>query len=481
MNTYLNKAYQAGCAQAMHDFTKSANWRDALLGGVKPSGRGSAASLVLGGVGGAAAAPYLNQEDWDESSSLSKAWQRFQGGLLGASSALTGHNRFGLAGTLGGLGVGVGANYGLSAIAPEGESMGARAGNAAIEAIKSSMGASLLANSMFRGGGIRNALDGIAYKQLSTFGESGVRAEEARGVLDFADRASKFKKDPYALALPVSIQKRHGVPVTRGSDPMDLDRSYHSIRHLTSSGAVPMLPKTTNNLVGHLDKVVSDSGSSSWAREEAQVVLDALKELGLEGATDQGILRKLHVSTKENKSGAPIEVLQQLGKSVGMDDYADTLRHFYDTSSVDSLQKKFLKMSPAELAKELRQGYVEDDIAPLYEGLYEKILMGPVDSGGPGKWVSDLRGVKQGPVSKGIDYWLGSPEVAALVKEHGGLNNVPAGKYLASMGKDIGIGSAIALGAAPVGAAYGAVSDALATEEPWYNRATPYKIVRRDD
>ena len=84
-------------------------------------------------------------------------------------------------------------------------------------------------------------------------------------------------------------------------------------------------------------------------------------------------------------------------------------------------------------------------------------------------------------MSKGIDYWLGSPEVAALVKEHGGLYNVPAGKYLASMGKDIGIGSAIALGAAPVGAAYGAVSDALATEEPWYNRATPYKIVRRDD
>lgn len=488
MNTYLNQAYKAGCAQALHDFTKSANWRGALLGGVKPSGRGSAASLVLGGLGGAAAAPYLNQEDWDESSSLSKAWQRFQGGLLGASSALTGHNRFGLAGTLGGLGVGVGANYGLSTVAPEGESMGARSGRAALEAIKSSMGASLLANSMFRGGGIRNAVDRAANKQITTFAEGQIAATERAGNVNFAELADSFKEAPDAFRLPKRALKEVGVPHTRMSSykdskgvTHDIEEVINSLEGLSSSGHLPLRTTTSNKLTEHLRSVKRNPEAyTDYDWKDAQQALSALRGHGLEGASDQEILRKLH-QVPNSTVGRYDDLGKQFTKAVGADTHDDMLRHFYDTTSVDELAAKYKNMPREELAAALRSGHISDMADPFYEGLYEKGLMGAVDAGGPGKWIADLRGVKQGPVSKGIDYWLGSPEVAALVKEHGGLHNVPAGKYLASMGKDIGIGSAIALGAAPVGAAYGAVSDALAAEEPWYNRATPYKIVRRDE
>lgn len=484
MNTYLNQAYQAGCAQALHDFTKSANWRETLLGGAKPVGRASALSLLLGGVGGAVAAPYLNQDDWNKSTSLSKAWQRFQGGLLGASSALTGHNRFGLAGTLGGMGVGIGANYGLSKLAPTGDSMGSRAGNAALEAIKSSMGASLLANSMFRGGGIRNAIDGLARKQIGNFAESNVRGMENAGRVNFTEMAEEFKKDPDVFRLPESVLKDHGIPTRQKTIYKDSKGVSHdaenvltNLRDFASAGHAPMRDTTSHKLVEHLRRV--SESDNSWARADARSVLQKLEGHGLHEASDQDILRKLHTGENPEITNYS-EIGRQLAGSVGAANHDDMLRHFYDTTPLDTLSKKYNDMPHAELAHALRGAHVQDTAAPLYEGLYEQLLMGAVDAGGPGKWIADLRGTKQGPVSKGIDYWLGSPEVAALVKEHGGLHNVPAGKYISSMAKDIGVGSAIALGAAPIGAAYGAVSDAMRPEEPWYSKHIPYKIVQED-
>jgi hypothetical protein len=381
--TALNAAYAAGAAQAVSDFEKEA--------AIAPNRAASFGSLGLGTLLGAGSVPYLD-EDYDDYSGAGKVFGMLQGGLLGGTGALTGHGRFGIPGALGGAALGVGTNIGLSRLAPEGDGALDQAARIGIEAAKSSIGGSLLANSLFRGGAIREVMDEKARNllmesQLDSVRKSGVGVDEASSALG---KLLSGSGDRYDYDIPEHIFTSKGGRFT-------VDREFKG----------KMRPVRVYNAAG---------------------------EAELEGLYPG------------------------------------------NTNRINEAIEEYRNLSPEAQKASIEHALAKPSADSLYDNMYQDFFMGPIDEGGPGSWVAKLRGSKPGAVSKAFDYWLGSPEIAQLIKDNGGkIYNVPTGKYLAGMGKDIGVGAGVGALAAVPGLAYTAATDYL-DPEPWYNEVLPFRI-----
>jgi hypothetical protein len=382
--TALNAAYAAGAAQAVSDFEKEA--------AVAPNRAASFGSLGLGSILGAASVPYLD-EDYDDYSGAGKVFGMLQGGLLGGTGALTGHGRFGIPGALGGAALGVGTNIGLSRLAPEGDGALDQAARIGIEAAKSSIGGSLLANSLFRGGAVRDVMD-----------------EKMRNLLMESQLDSVRKADGIRVS---NASKALGDLLSGSGNRYDYEIPEHIF---TSKGGKFTLDKEFGG---------------------------RMRPVRLYDAADEAELEALYPG---------------------------------NTGRVNEAIEEYRNLSPEAQKAAIERAIAKPAADSLYDNLYQDFLMGPIDEGGPGSWVAKLRGSRPGAVSKAFDYWLGSPEIAQLIKDSGGkLYDVPTGKYLAAMGKDIGVGAGVGSLAAVPGLAYTAATDYL-DPEPWYNEVLPFRI-----
>ena len=153
-NNHLKQAYDLGAQRALADagITKTA---------------GPLTRPLLTGLGGAALGTGATVASMPEDASTGeKILSGITGGMLGGAAGLTGFDRFGLKGALGGAALGTGASVGLSKLMPEGEGWGPMTGRALAEGTRGSLAATLLASSLMPGASVRKGIKEIFRRNL---------------------------------------------------------------------------------------------------------------------------------------------------------------------------------------------------------------------------------------------------------------------------------------------------------------------------
>ena len=221
MNPHLKLAYDHGVQKALEDagFSKTAR-----------SMAGPVANILGGGAVGATAANMALPEN---ATTGERVMAALGGGALGAGGALTGYDRFGIKGALGGAGLASGLGYGLSKVAPEGEGFLDMSGRALASGTQGSLGASLLASSLMPGASLRAGIKGYLRSRMSKepFEEVVTQARDiniGRPVSASIEQLSKM--DPTNAVSPGVMKLLRALDYNTGSPQMAAAvRRYGSI------------------------------------------------------------------------------------------------------------------------------------------------------------------------------------------------------------------------------------------------------------
>ena len=454
----------AGGAGAHHAIKESSpRW---LVGGVNPSRGGTIASGLGGALAGGAAAPVVAGDEWESDSSLGKAMRVLQGVGLGATAGITGHDRFGALGGLGGAASGIGLAAGLDKIKPEDDGSDLNfSGRALSEGAKSSLTASMALSSLLRGGGGRGLAEG-AFKSMG-----GGAHRLLRGLIDKQAPARKAGDALNVGGSPgfdflsaddaVMAAMRRDAPQEEMIELLKNQKPFYE--NLPPEMAAKLKP-VSDEMRQKFQKDLARADDFSY--EDAQ---DAVRQRLKAQASDLGDMRfnptAKHIPDSETQHlyGEDRRGLYQAlaaGDTAKADEYMALMsgRHpevqfpeldAWDNPSARQTMNEYLKRlpeadQPAAL-KEL-QALADDKAGGLLGGM----AMKPFDTGGLAGLISHLRDKPVGPVGKTFDYMFGSPNVAKAVDEADAIYKVPAKKYFGATAKDILGGSAAGAGFIPL-------------------------------
>lgn len=439
---------------------------------------GMGQTLAIGGAGGVAnaIAGANSDEEWDNRSLIGKAFRSLIDGATGFGTTVTGADRFGLAGALAGTGVAYGsrrlADEGTKLVKDNVDNPYIRAmADPVSNAVLGSVGGTMFATSLLKGGGLRR-LGALGMKKMLSNKLKGDKPEIAmiRDAIDAEiNRADIIKKLGPEQQRFIQEAQEKGESILGYKpfvDSVNMEAANLTPGGFSSRSAIADLISNDPTLAKHKDRWLFDKGMRRnpdyidvYGKDFENTDLykslyeQMLKSKGLDAAAVARHQQALNFMQGEALSGAFDQLVGNPGTTAAA--IPNMMKALMNESHpYTSLQKKLFKldtkmpvgvdtdtMSVEQLQQALKSNGL-DEFTPDELRYLEPLLK--KDLGGIMAKLRDEGGKLTSTMTKLLDNYLGSPATTNLVQRYGSIQNIPAWEYIKAQVKEDAIDGSIA-------------------------------------